>query len=222
MTTRHVRTAATLAALALTLCACSGGGEPEGTATAETGRPEGTASDSDATDASTTDGCLIGEWVDDVEWAAERRKEVYTELEYDVQGLTVAGEFGLAFTEEQVSITYADRIVDFTYTSAEPKERRWVNTYDGSLTGSYQTADGVLTMTGVVDDGLTSGMEIYADGQLEEDREGGGGTLVLGFRGAQYGYTCDDDTLTLEKVEALGPGEPEIIALDEILLHRTS
>lgn len=200
---------ASLAALALALGACSGGGDeptdavdtPDDTESTEgSGTDEPTEEPDEEEPAASGAGCVEGSWTSDTEAMAAALDSSGGMAELGAT-TSVTGESVVTFAGDTLTVEY-DALTTEVAWGMEGQDVRMVMTFDGTLTGTVAVDDTTVSFTEVDNSALTLD---YATWINEEPLEmpGAEDIVTTGFEaGGSSTYTCTADTLELTPVVA--------------------
>lgn len=204
---RHtVAAVAPLAAVALLLGGCSGGGDEGGdepSAEASTPADEATtepADDEGDGDAAASEGaaCVEGTWVSDLEAQAEQTTAALGMSDLGAQA-TVTGDAVTTIEGTSMTTEYRDQVLEVSW-ELEGQEFRMVNSWSGTLTGTIEVTADQVVVSDVDSSGLQMVYETYVNGELL-DVPGLEDIPLSGFAaGGTSTYTCSGDELRLTPV----------------------
>lgn len=213
--TRSTLALAPLAALALTLGACSGGGsddEPtdaDATTTAEETPTDPPTEETEAEDEETEDtedtetsatgpDCVEGSWTNDPDAMADALTASGGMAELGATA-TVTGASEVTFAGDTLTVEYDSFTTEVSY-GIEGQAVRMVMTYDGTLTGTVAVDDTTVSFTEVDKSALTLEYTTWLNDEPLE-MPGAEDIVTTGFEaGGSATYTCTSDTLELRPV----------------------
>lgn len=197
---------APLAAVALLLGGCSGGGddadadEPSAEASTPTEEETTEPADEETEDATASEGaaCVEGTWVTDAEAQAEQTTAALGMSDIGAQA-SVTGDSLTTIDGSSMTTEYRDQVVEVSW-ELEGQEFRLVNSWSGTLTGTIEVAADQVVISGVDASGLQMTYETYVNGELL-DVPGLEDIPLSGFAaGGTSTYTCAGDELRLTPV----------------------
>lgn len=215
---------APLAALALLLGACSGGGDADDTgddaepteaastpADEETTEPADDEGDDEA--ASEGAGCVEGTWVSDPDAQAAQTTAALGMSDLGAQA-TVTGDSLTTIDGSSMTTEYRDQVVEVSW-DMEGQEFRMVNSWAGTLTATIEVTADQVVISDVDSSALEMTYETFVNGELLEV-PGLEDIPMSGFAaGGTSTYTCSGDELRLT---------PEVEGMDTsalvTVLHR--
>ncbi len=207
--TRPAAVLAPLAAVALLLGGCSGGGdgdadadEPSAEASTPTEEETTEPADDEAEDTPASEGaaCVEGTWVTDTEAQAEQTTAALGMSDIGAQA-TVTGDSLTTIDGASMTTQYRDQVVEVSW-ELEGQEFRMVNSWSGTLTATVEVTADEVVISGVDASALQMTYETYVNGE-KLDVPGLEDVPLSGFAAdGTSTYTCAGDELRLTPVVA--------------------